>query len=30
LGLEETVSLDDAIVRTAQWWGERGARVRAS
>jgi UDP-glucuronate decarboxylase len=24
LGLEETVSLDDAIVRTAQWWGEHG------
>jgi len=30
LGLEETVSLDDAIARTAQWWSERGARVRAS
>jgi UDP-glucuronate decarboxylase len=24
LGLEETVPLNDAIVRTAQWWGERG------
>ncbi len=25
LGLEETVPLNDAIVRTAKWWGERGA-----
>jgi nucleoside-diphosphate-sugar epimerase len=24
LGLEETVSLDDAIARTARWWAERG------
>jgi nucleoside-diphosphate-sugar epimerase len=24
LGLEETVALDDAIVRTARWWTERG------
>jgi dTDP-glucose 4,6-dehydratase len=24
LGLEETVPLDDAIVRTARWWAERG------
>jgi dTDP-glucose 4,6-dehydratase len=23
LGLEETVPLNDAIVRTAQWWAER-------
>ena len=23
LGVEETVSLNDAIVRSAQWWGER-------
>ena len=30
LGLEETVSLDDAIVRTAKWWGERNARARTS
>ena len=29
LGLEETVPLNDAIVRTAQWWGERGAPGRA-
>jgi nucleoside-diphosphate-sugar epimerase len=30
LGLEETVSLDDAIVRTARWWGERNASGRTS
>lgn len=29
LGLEETVPLNDAIVRTAQWWGERNAPARA-
>ena len=27
LGLEETVPLNDAIVRTARWWTERGARA---
>ena len=26
MGLEETVPLNDAIVRTARWWGERGGR----
>jgi nucleoside-diphosphate-sugar epimerase len=30
LGLEETVSLDDAIVRTAKWWGEHGAKAHES
>jgi dTDP-glucose 4,6-dehydratase len=30
LGLEETVSLDEAIVRTAKWWGERSAWGRTS
>jgi dTDP-glucose 4,6-dehydratase len=30
LGLAETVSLDDAIVRTARWWSERGARAGTS
>ncbi len=30
LGLQETVPLNDAIVRTAQWWGERAAPARTS
>ena len=27
LGLEETVPIDDAIVRTARWWAERAGRT---
>jgi nucleoside-diphosphate-sugar epimerase len=27
LGLEETVLIDDAIVRTARWWTEREGRT---
>jgi dTDP-glucose 4,6-dehydratase len=30
LGLDEVMPLDDAIVRTAQWWGARGAPLRPS
>ncbi len=30
LGLEETILLNDSIVRTAQWWGETGAPSRAT
>lgn len=29
LGLEETVLIDDAIVRTAQWWAEREGRANS-
>lgn len=29
LGLEETVPIDDAIVRTARWWAEREGRTNA-
>ncbi len=30
LGLEETVPLNDAIVRSAEWWNQRHAAARAS
>lgn len=29
LGLEETVPIDDAIVRTARWWAEREGRANS-